>query len=106
MTDRYAQLFDFDEGQRLKAEGMTQAAEQVPTLLEKARQIAVQLCQEQGFITIDDVHAALSESEREILGNAAGSIFRGSHWAFSGDWQPSTRTTNHGRYVRVWRLKP
>ena len=105
MTDRYAQLFDRVEGQRLKTRGMTRAAEQVPTLLEKARRIAVQLCQKQGFITIDDVHAALSDSEREILGNAAGSIFRGSHWAFSGDWQPSTRTTNHGRYVRVWCLK-
>ena len=106
MTDRYAQLFDFDEGQRLKVEGLTQAAEQVPTLLEKARQIAVELCRERGSVHADAVSRVMRQQGLDDLGPAAGSVFKGKQWVWTGEWHVSARIANHGRLQRVWRLKP
>jgi hypothetical protein len=42
--------------------------------------------------------------EPELLGNAAGSIFRGVEWECVG-WKQSERKTNHARAIRIWRLR-
>jgi hypothetical protein len=84
---------------------MAKAAAQVPTLLEKARKIARRSADDWGYVTADDVYAYLTETEQSILGNAAGSIFKGPEWVFV-DWVPSSRPSNHGRHIRRWRLKP
>jgi hypothetical protein len=39
------------------------------------------------------------------LGPAAGSLFDRSRWTVV-HWTPSARIQNHGRYIRVWRLRP
>jgi hypothetical protein len=41
----------------------------------------------------------------DYLGNAAGSIFKSRDAWEHVDWVPSERVSNHGRYVRRWRLR-
>lgn len=57
--------------------------------------------------TADDVESFLISigMTSKDLGNAAGTIFRHTAWEFTGTWTPSERRSNHGRYIRVWRLK-
>jgi hypothetical protein len=70
-----------------------------------ARDIARQLARRiPDGITADDVQQALAILGYELLGNAAGGIFRGREWVFTGRWRKSARVTNHGHQNRVWRL--
>jgi len=39
------------------------------------------------------------------LGNAAGSIFAGKRWKFTGDRVKSRRPSAHAREIKVWRLE-
>jgi hypothetical protein len=40
------------------------------------------------------------------LGKAAGSIFTdGKRWEYTGHRRRSARVSNHGRAIRIWRLK-
>jgi hypothetical protein len=102
MTD----LFDQAESQRLKAEGMAAAESARYGDLETARLIAYEIG-EGTTLTADDV---AQEMERRglipNLGPAAGSLFKGGRWEFTGHRVRSTRVTNHGRELKVWRLKP
>jgi len=112
-------LFDENKGARLKNDGMDAAAEYRAEVLEFCRGMARKAAlRRRGLViddqfqwhseaTIDDVYKALEASERYSvadLGNAAGSVFKTSEWVAVG-WQTSTRASNHGRAVRVWRLK-
>tara|TARA_R100000664_G_C2748680_1_gene136096 strand:- start:1642 stop:1968 length:327 start_codon:yes stop_codon:yes gene_type:complete len=38
------------------------------------------------------------------LGNAAGSIFKGKKWKFTGERIQSRRPAAHAREIKVWRL--
>jgi len=38
------------------------------------------------------------------LGNAAGALFRGKAWSFTGQWKKSKRISNHAHSNRVWKL--
>lgn len=42
--------------------------------------------------------------DANLLGNAAGSLFSGGQWEFTGQWKKSNRVTNHAHQNRVWRL--
>ncbi len=56
--------------------------------------------------TADDAALGLSNMgfPANVLGNAAGSLFRGKEWEFTGQWRPSRRVSNHAHQNRVWRL--
>ncbi len=42
----------------------------------------------------------------DTLGNAAGSIFKGMEWEFTGSYrQVALNRRSHARDVKVWRLK-
>ncbi len=100
-------LFDAVEADRLKEEGMARAVEWTnKELFELAHQIALNLAKRSGRVTADEVYEAMliRGIDPKPLGNAWGSVFR-KGFTFTGEWRKSTRTTNHGRYVRVWRLK-
>lgn len=97
-------LFNPSEGQQLKAKGMAKAARRTPLALRQARLYARHLARTQGTVTSDDVYKLLDDVEARLLGNAAGSIFKGDAWVFV-DWVPSERKTNHGRMIRRWRLR-
>lgn len=97
----------FDEGwsDKLKEDGMAKAADNRQEQLEIARDIAKRIAKEQGTVNADDVGRALKRIGINTLGPAAGSLFRGKEWVFTGQWVKSKRITNHSRMIRVWKLK-
>jgi hypothetical protein len=89
--------------------GIAQAAESRNGLVNKVRYQLEHIARNRPdrCVTIDDAVPfleAIGMSSAD-LGNAAGGIFKTEAWEFSGCWVPSRRVSNHGRSVRVWRLK-
>jgi hypothetical protein len=41
----------------------------------------------------------------DSIGPAAGALFRGPEWEFTGQRVLSSRVSNHSREIKVWRLK-
>jgi hypothetical protein len=99
--------FDLTEGERRKEQGLAQAELTRKQLLEIARLFAIQIARRNGSVTSDDVfYEMLREGyDPTALGPAAGSVFRGKEWVFTGEWKKSQRLTNHASDLRVWRLK-
>ncbi len=77
-------------------------------LLEYARGLAVSIATTKGTVTADDVRArwlvTQGADEWEKLGNAAGSIFRGPQWRFTGKYVKSGVVSRQGGVIRVWEL--
>lgn len=94
-------LFNRSLGRQLALNGMEMAAEARADALAYARAVAFRLGRGGAPVTADDVQAVLIEQNID-LGNAAGSIFRGA-WELFG-YTKSTRVSNHGRVIGVWRL--
>ena len=101
-------LFDLPKAKKLRDAGKDRAATERRELLEKAQEY-VGFCYDLGAreITADDVYALMESHDLhpERLGNAWGSVFKGPEWEWTGEWRQSTRVSNRGRYIRVWRLK-
>lgn len=100
-------LFDWAKSQEAKRSGTEQAAHSRAYMLTRARSIAVEVARRLGRdITIDDVLREMLHRGFDIkaLGNAAGSIFKGDQWQFTGNYRPSVRISNHGRVVKIWKL--
>jgi len=93
------------QGETLKAKGMSIAAEQRPKSLRLAQEYLYTLAQRQETVTADDAQAYIEREGLSPLGNAAGSLFREKHWEFTGEWEPSARTTNHAHRNRQYRLR-
>ena len=97
--------------QQAKREGMAQACspEYRKKLLEYARELAVHIALNYGTVNAEEVrqrfitHQGVDKWLK--LGNAAGSIFRGPQWRFTGQYVPSGIVSRHGAMVRVWRLR-
>lgn len=102
-------LFDALESQKAKDEGMAKAARKRTVTLSLARNIAALIAsgRPDRTCTADDVMQGLIDVgiQPEELGPAAGSIFRGKAWEFTGRWINSARVSNHAASIRVWRLK-
>jgi len=97
-------LFDWAEGQRRKDGGKESAADSSKHL-ELARRIARALAMKHGTTHADAVGRVLSETYGiQTLGPAAGSLFSGSDWSFTGERITSSRKKNNGREIKVWRL--
>jgi hypothetical protein len=99
-------LFDAAESERRKDAGMALAAASREAILEVARERARFVAREHGEVSMDDVAAALVVSgyDPADLGNAAGSVFRGSEWVWTGRFVRSSRVASHSNLLRVWRL--
>lgn len=89
--------------------GKQRAAANRGELLLAARRYAVEEARRKGEITADDVQERMA---REIdgyqswqLGNAAGSIFAGDRWQWTGRFRKSQRKGSNANPLRVWRLK-
>jgi hypothetical protein len=103
-------LFDLSAGEAAKERGKTRAATCRNSILTLARE-AVRckaLSRRDRIATVDDAYLWLVEigKEDDVLGNAAGALFRGAEWECTPMWTASRRKSNHGRMVRVWRLRP
>lgn len=100
--------FDFEAAQQAKETGMAAAADSARARapLELAKEIAIELATLNGETNADAVgELLLSRHGIESLGPAAGSVFRGGGWMFTGRRVVSSRVTNHGRELKVWKLK-
>ena len=100
-------LFDFAEAKRRKEDGMAIAADNQADWLQIARDIAVELALQNPFRTCnaDAVGEVLLERHGiASLGPAAGSLFKGGNWEFTGQRFLSKRKTNHARELKIWRL--
>jgi hypothetical protein len=102
-------LFDALVGEALKADGMARAAESRADLLREARELAVNIACSRAdrTCTADDVQQALAARgvDKHRLGKAAGSLFVGDGWEFTGRFVKSTRPHAHRNLLRVWKLK-
>lgn len=75
-------------------------ADLVATLRKAARDLAKR---NPAGITSDDIHEVCSipaNVDRRIM----GAVFNKTEWEHAG-WVASRRKVNHGRPVRIWRLK-
>ena len=100
-------LFDLGTGRARQSAGQHRAATHRRPLLLKARAIAVRVAQHRAdrCATADDVYRHLSPEDAAHLGNAAGSLFHGAAWIFTGRWKASRRITNNARDIKIWRLQ-
>ena len=100
-------LFDLAVGRCAKQQGMDLAALHRADVLAIAKLFAIELGMLYGEVHMDMVMRRLVAKgiHPSELGNAAGSIFRGQHWEFTGKWYRSRRVTNHARCFRIWRFK-
>jgi len=101
-------MFDKHAAERARQHGMTEAARGAREFLRYAREVAHELATERpGGITADDVQLALVERGHDLhrLGNAAGSLFRGPEWIFTGERRRSVRIHAHANELKVWRLR-
>ena len=98
-------LFDFAESEARKKDGMDLAAINKADRLEFAREIAVGIARQNGQVTADDVGDRLQELglDSDWLGPAAGSLFCGHQWTFTGTRVKSKRKRNHARELKVWK---
>ena len=96
-------MFNGPLSEKLKREGMERAEDNAKSALELARELAVSLGIRNRFVNADDVGRLLKKAHGiDTLGPAAGSLFKGSLWVFSGSFVKSKRVTNHSRLLRVW----
>jgi hypothetical protein len=104
---RPAPLFDLLAGLEAKEAGKDQAAENKASLLAHARKIALRLGKGGQEVTADDVARELHREEISIfaLGNAAGALFKGKEWKWTGEFRRSERAHANGNLLRIWKLK-
>lgn len=88
-------------GEQLKKDGMARAAAAKNAELAHARIVARAIALNRGTVTADEVIAAIGKS----LGNAAGSLFTGGEFEWTGERVKSQRAHAHQNELKVWRLK-
>jgi hypothetical protein len=97
-------IFDHAASVAAKDRGIQQAADHKKSLLEFARKEAVELARAMGEITADDVQRRLVEKGISVraLGSAAGALFRGGQWQWTGRFKKSERAHSHSNLIRIW----
>lgn len=107
MADEQPDLFDFAASEAAKQQGMDLAAGNRKELLAFARRLAVEiaLSRPSREVNADDVQRALHERGCSIhaLGNAAGSLFAGKAWEWTGRYVKSERVHAHSNNLKCWR---
>lgn len=99
-------IFDAIAANAAKERGIEIASGNKRHELRFAQSVAREIGRRQGTVTADDVIRELIEVhgwKEGQLGNAAGGMFRGSCWKFTGDMAACERVSSHGRMLRVWR---
>ena len=93
-----------EDGLVLKVEGMANAARRRKEALAAARQACIDAAmgRDDRTATADDAYEYVERTGIEPLGNAAGSLFVGKDWEFTGDWQASRIPSRHAHRNRVW----
>lgn len=104
IRDRGIPVLDAPAAQQAKEEGMNRAADSRSMLLATARAVARTIYEQRGEVYMDLVSEELAKNGilPEHLGNAAGSVFRGTEWTFTGRLHTSARKDRHAGAQRVW----
>ena len=89
------------EGLKRRDRGMALAAGAHAEALEYARESAYLFALQHGEVSVDDI---VTDELSALLENAAGGIFKQSHWVCVG-FRKTTRPRSNARIVRIWRLK-
>jgi hypothetical protein len=103
-TKHTPSLFDAIAGEAAKRSGMERTAGSHAHALQQARQIAEALACKFHSVTSDHVGVELDRLGIPV-GPWMGSLFQGSAWVFTGERRKSCRASNHGRELKVWRLR-
>jgi hypothetical protein len=100
-------LFDLPEALKARDVGKNLAEAHRANVLRNARAIAIWVAEgrDDRCVSADDVYRHLTYVQSRKLGNAAGSLFRGSRWENTGRRKQSKRISNHARWIMIWRLK-
>jgi hypothetical protein len=97
-------LFDAIESAALKEQALAKLDS--ADVLTLARQCAKEWAKRFGTVNADIVGIEMSERYGvKTLGPAAGALFRGAEWEFTGQRVLSSRVSNHSREIKVWRLR-
>ena len=97
-------LFSAIESAELKEQALLK--HETADVLEDARTLARLHATRYGTVTADIVGRLMKERyDIDTIGPAAGALFRGSEWEFTGQRVLSSRVSNHSREIKVWRLK-
>lgn len=91
-------------GKQLRLKGMTLAAAKRNADLEEGRAFLVRLamCHPDREVSADDL---ILREHPLHLGNAAGSLFRGKEWEWTGKFRESIVPSRHCGILKIWRLK-
>ena len=97
-------LFDAIESAALKEQAL--AKRDSADVLTIARRIAIEYASRFGTVNADIVGKYIKERYGiDSIGPAAGALFRGPEWEFTGQRVLSSRVSNHSREIKVWRLR-
>jgi len=101
-------LFDGEASEQAKRDGMLRAAASRKLMLLDAQRVAIILAMRDGEVNADDVVQWYANHAIDLtakLGNAMGSLFRGSEWQWTGKFIKSARLHAHSNLLRVWCLR-
>ncbi len=97
---------NFTASQAAKKRGMSRSARNNAVFLVWARSIARMIAVTRGTVTTDDIRrVAVETGHPPATPQAWGSIFKDKEWEFTGNREPSKHIANHGRELKVWRLR-
>ncbi len=97
---------DLEFGLKLKEEGMAKAAAKNADFLEEIDVIAKKIVSVCGEVHADAIHDEIIANDLKIPKGAFwGSIFKRKEWEFTGNRIKSSQPKNHGREIKVWRLR-
>lgn len=106
LFDLYREPLAPPTGEQLKSDGMRRAAESKQSQLSYARYLAIDLAKaNSGLCHADMVAAALEAEGKPGLGNAAGSLFAGDQWKWTGEFVKSQRAIAHSNLLRLWKYQ-
>jgi hypothetical protein len=75
-------------------------------VLALARRVARDWATTYSTVNADQVGSMMKEHYGiDSIGPAAGALFRGPEWEFTGQRVLSSRVSNHSREIKVWRLR-
>lgn len=101
--------FDLGVAEILKRKGIASAENHRKDLLILGRSYIRQAALGRGdkTATADDAARGFINDGLpcDVLGNAAGALFRGGEWEFTGRMEKSKRITNHAHRNMVWRYR-
>jgi hypothetical protein len=96
--------FDAVESERHRDAGVALAADNNAMRLVQAKDIARELWfRLRRPVSMDDVILEMTKRHNvKTLGNAAGSVFAGRDWKWSGEFTKSIRINAHRNLLRLW----